>query len=192
MSTIIAGRFEDIRQVRAVLDALPHAGFGSAEYASYYVGPPGTHQLFSIGGDAYSDEGTRESGRGAVLGAVVAGAAGSLLGGIAGAAADTPIGIPVGAVVGAGIGAYVGSLLGALGKTRAGHRERATPSEPVERAGGPMIAVCVDRPDTEPRAIEVLERHGAHEIERARGSWRDGEWLDFDPRVPTETVKRKS
>jgi len=30
----------------------------------------------------------------------------------------------------------------------------------------------------------VLRRHGAQELGRARGQWRDGAWRDFDPRSP--------
>jgi hypothetical protein len=191
MSTIIAGRFSDIDRVNAALAALPTEGFAREEYAGYYVAPPGEHGLLPLGGDAHSDEGAREAGSGAAVGAVTGGAAGTVVGGAAGAAAGAPIGGPVGAVVGAGIGAYVGSLVGALRKTRPGRREHADTEEPVERAGGAMIAVCVDRPGAENKAIALLERHDADEIERAHGDWRDGGWQDFDPRVPTETVRKK-
>lgn len=192
MSTIIAGRFDDIDRVNAALAAFANEGFAPEEYAGYYVSPPGAHGLSPIGGDAHHDEGTRDAGMGAAAGAVTGGAAGSVVGGVAGAAAGSPIGGPAGAVVGAGIGAYVGSLVGALRKTRGGCRDQATSEEPVERAGGAMIAVCVDRPGAEGTAIAVLERHGAHDIERAHGEWRDGGWHDFDPRAPTQTVGKRN
>jgi hypothetical protein len=47
-----------------------------------------------------------------------------------------------------------------------------------------MVAVRVDRAGTEPRAIETLSRFGARDIERTEGTWREGDWKDFDPRVP--------
>jgi hypothetical protein len=65
-------------------------------------------------------------------------------------------------------------LLGALGE---------------EPAGGPMVAVCVDRPGTEAAAILILSRCGAWEIERAEGEWRDGGWQDYDPEGPREILK---
>jgi hypothetical protein len=52
-----------------------------------------------------------------------------------------------------------------------------------------MLAVCVDRADSEPTALMILNNAGAREIERSEGRWVDGEWKDFDPRRPTETLK---
>ncbi|MGE5491378.1 MAG: hypothetical protein ACM31P_08870 [Actinomycetota bacterium] len=56
-------------------------------------------------------------------------------------------------------------------------------------AGGPMVAVCVDRPGTEAAAILLLSRRGAWEIERAEGEWREGGWRDYDPHAPREILK---
>jgi hypothetical protein len=47
-----------------------------------------------------------------------------------------------------------------------------------------MIAVNVDRIEMEPRAVEILRRHGARDLGRTQGEWRDGSWRDFDPRTP--------
>jgi hypothetical protein len=51
-----------------------------------------------------------------------------------------------------------------------------------------MIAVNVDRPEAEARALAVLRSQGASEIGRAEGEWRDGSWRDFDPRAPLAAV----
>ena len=69
----------------------------------------------------------------------------------------------------------------------AGRRDH-TPEHPVEMPAGRMIAVCVDRAGSEPRAINVLRRTGAREVGRAQGQWRDGGWRDFDPRSPLAAV----
>jgi phage tail tape-measure protein len=183
MSNIIAGRFDQIDQVKSALNALSQAGFGAGDFAGYYVAPPGQHGLYPIGGDAYSDEGARKLGRGAAVGATVGAAAGAVVGSLGG---------PPGALAGAGVGAYVGSLAGALNKSERGNENEATPQHPAERPGGPMVAVRADDPEAEERAVRILDQHGAHEIERAKGEWRDGEWQDFDPRLPTETLKRVS
>lgn len=58
-----------------------------------------------------------------------------------------------------------------------------------EPAGGPMVAVCVDRPGTEAAAILILSRCGAWEIERAEGVWQDGGWRDYDPKATREILK---
>ena len=51
--------------------------------------------------------------------------------------------------LGAGLGAYVGSFAGTMAKVRAGRYDAASVEHPVEPRGGRMIAVNVDRPDTE-------------------------------------------
>ena len=81
-------------------------------------------------------------------------------------------------------GIIVGSLIGALARMRSGDKCRATLAHPVEPSPVQMVAVRVDRPGTEPRAIETLARYGAHGIERAEGNWQAGDWKDFDPRIP--------
>jgi hypothetical protein len=181
MSKIIAGRFDEAQQMQRALQALAQRGFDESEYASYYVGPPGQHHLTPVGGDAHSSEGTKKSGQGAAYGAVGGGALGLALGSLAG---------PLGAFAGAGVGAYVGSLYGAMIKARQSNKVDATPEQPAERAAGAMVAVRADRPGAEEEAIAILDSSGAREIERTEGEWRDGDWSDFDPRVPTETVKK--
>ena len=44
-----------------------------------------------------------------------------------------------------------------------------------------LVAVALDDPAQEGRALEVLRDLGAHHIERAEGSIVDGDWVDFDP-----------
>ena len=64
----------------------------------------------------------------------------------------------------------------------------ASVEHPVEPRGGRMIAVNVDRPETDARAIEILKRRGARDVRRAEGRWSDGSWRDFDPRAPLAAV----
>jgi len=180
MAKIVAARLAGAADTEAVLKALANQGFKRTEFQSFYVNPGGQHALYPIGGDARSDEGAKRAGRGTVYGAVLGGIAGAL----AGYAASIPIGNPYIIVAGGAIGAYAGSLVGALSRMKGGDRTKATASHPVERAAGQMIAVRVDRPGTEPRAVETLTRYGAREIERTVGTWRAGDWKDFDPRTP--------
>jgi hypothetical protein len=187
MSNIIAGRFKTQPDAEGALRAIADAGFQRDEYGSFYLNPPGQHATYPIGGDAHHDEGTKDSGKTAVKGGALGGAAGLALGTAAGAAVD-PAFVAAGAVAGAGVGAYVGSLAGGLTGARSGDAREATLAEPVERASGVMVAVCVDRDGTLDKALRVLREHGALDLERAMGDWRSGAWIDFDPRRPPQLI----
>jgi hypothetical protein len=181
MSKIIAARFRDMAGAEAVLNALPRQGFDRSEFQSFYVNPEGQHALHPTGGDIHSDEGARQADEGAVRGAVI----GGCLGLLAGIAVHTLFDNLIAVLAGAALGAYVGSLIGALSKLRSGSLRTATAEHPVERPAGQMVAIQVDRPGTESRAIETLQRYGAHEIQRTEGEWQAGNWKDFDPRIPS-------
>ena len=185
MSRIVAGRFDEMARADAVLKALPDAGFQRSEFELFFVTPPGQHATYPGGGDVHSDEGARHAGSGAMRGALVGGAIG-LAAGIAGfLILDQLIVI----LAGVGLGAYVGSLIGALSRTHDGQPHRATVEHPVERPSGHMVAIRADGPGSEQRAADILQRHGAKDIERTDGEWRDGDWKDFDPRVPAPADK---
>jgi phage tail tape-measure protein len=111
---------------------------------------------------------------GAGIGALVGGAAGAVLSGEYGV---------VTIFVGAGLGAYIGSFAGTMSKVRDGEKRVRSDQQTIEH-GGRMIAINVDRPEMEKRAIEALRKHGARDLGRTEGTWRDGSWRDFDPRAP--------
>jgi phage tail tape-measure protein len=164
---------------------LAAAGFSRSEYGTFYVAPPGQHDIFPIGGDAYRDAGTEDSAKGAATGAAIGGAAGLAAG--AAAAIAVPIaGIAI-ALAGTGVGAYVGSLMGAMSSTKEVDTDESTRAEPVEPQGGVRIAINVERPGTEAQARDILRRSGAEHIVEADGEWHDRQWKDFDPRVPPES-----
>jgi hypothetical protein len=110
-----------------------------------------------------------------------------VIGAAAGAVTSSDFGV-VAILLGAGLGAYVGSFAGSMSKMRDG--ERGTKAAGVEtiQHGGRMIAVNVDRAEMERRAIDILHRHGALDVGRTEGTWRDGSWRDFDPRHPLTTA----
>ena len=182
MSKIIAGRFDTTVDADAAVEALRREGFTREEIDSFYVAPPGQHALHPLGGDADADAGAGQAGIGALIGALGGGLIGMLIGFL--------VARDYGAVVilfGAGVGAYVGSFLGAMRKVHHPRPEDARPDRPLEVGrGGRMIAVNVDRPAMDARAIKVLREFGAHDVGRAEGDWRNG-WKDFDPRAPLMT-----
>ena len=179
MSHIVAARFDRSIDADAALADLENEGFNDSEIESFYVSPPGQHGSYALGGDSHSDAGARFGGVGALIGAVVGAGAGLALGTLA----SLEHGF-VAIVLAMGLGAYIGSFVGAMTRLRHGRRRDATPDHPVETRGGRMIAVNVDRPQMEGRAIAVLRRHAARELGRAEGEWLDGSWRDFDPRQP--------
>jgi hypothetical protein len=184
MSRIICGMFDRTVDAEAALDAFKHQGFQRSEVDAFYVSPPGQHAMTPVGGDApHSSEGSRGAGMGAGLGAAV----GALIGAALGWLASSELGVIV-IPLGAGLGAYLGSFAGAMARVRGGRPGAASIEHPVEPRGGRMVAVNVDRPGTERRAIEILQGHGARDVRRAEGEWANGSWRNFDPRAPLATV----
>lgn len=186
MARIICGIFDTTTDADAALEELKREGFQRSEVDAFYVSPPGQHAMTPVGGDSpHASEGSRTAGIGAGLGAAI----GALVGGGAGwiAASAGDIGLVL-IPLGAGLGAYIGSFAGSMSRVRGGKRSVASREHPVEPRGGRMIAVNVDRPGTEKRAIEILRRHGARDVRRAEGKWANGSWRDFDPRAPLATV----
>lgn len=179
MSRIVAGRFDRSIDADAALAALQREGFRSGEYESFYVPPPGQHHRLPQGGDAWSDAGARKAGIGGGLGAII----GAAVGAAGGAVVAVEFGF-IAILLGAGLGAYIGSFAGTMSKLRDPNKREASVEHPTEPAGGRMIAINVDRPEMEPRALDILRRHRARDVGRAQGVWRDGSWRDFDPRRP--------
>ena len=185
MANILAARVETQTEAERLVAALKSAGIPSEDVTSFYLNPPGRHAEYLIGGDAHHDEGTKKSGATAAAGAAVGGVTGAVLG-TAVAAATDPGFAAVAGLAGAGVGAYAGSLAGGLSGTRGGDPRQASVEEPVERPAGVVVAVRTD--SNEDLALNVLRSHSALEIERTTGEWRDGSWIDFDPRRRAQRV----
>ncbi len=181
MTTIIAGRFQTFDQAEEVAKALVNADFKQEDVSVFYVNPPGQHDATPIGGDHVdADPGAKESSNQAGTGAAAGGAIGLALGI---AATAIPVVGPAVAVAAAGVGAYTGSLAGGL--SGAGESDELAP---VPRRSGILVAVCGSDDHASQRAIEVLGAEGAEDIEVADGTWRDGQWIDFDPVAPPRLI----
>jgi hypothetical protein len=96
-------------------------------------------------------------------------------------AATAPVTGPLGPVVGGLVGAYIGSLFSFTKMKDAGEPEEGGRAPLENRAAGMLVAVAFDDPGMEARAVDLLRRLGAIQIERARGNIVDGDWADFDP-----------
>ena len=178
--TIIAGNFEDNTRATEAVQELVRSGVAPDQVCVFFLNPPGQHATFPVGGDRAESPGSRQSDTGAAKGAAVGGAAG-LAAGAAAAAGTAALG-PIAALAGLGVGAYTGALAGALSKSgKEAEREAGEAKTPEPRHAGMVVAVRISERVPEQRAIEVLKRHGARDIERAEGTWRNGKWEDFAP-----------
>ena len=178
MSIIIAGRFEEKDRADAAIGRLMQAGIPEDCCTCFFVGPPGHHDRFPLGGDQDESPGATEADNSALKGAGLGGAIGLGVG-----LAATPVAGPIAAAAGAGVGAYVGSLVGALNGMGDEHG-----SMPARKSGFLVAVHTSGAIDDERRVIRLLESAGAHDIERAQGLWVAGKWTDFDPTRPPALV----
>ena len=181
MSTIIVGYFSNVDQINDAKKWLNQMNVTSDDYATYFLNPPGAHGLYQLGGDAPADEGAAGAGKEAAKGATVGGAAGLAAGAVGG---------PVGALVGAGAGAYLGSLMGAMRGLDDPDPDQASKERPAEPPAGPVMALNVGSKISADEAVKLFRERGAVRIDLTTGRWSAGEWTDFDPREPVETVYR--
>lgn len=189
MTTIISGNFQQQTDAQQALSDLAGAGFMAGQTATFYVNPPGQHDLYPIGGDAAESAGLEQAGGGAAFGAGVGGAIGVAVG-----LATLPVLGPGAAAVAAGVGAYAGSLYGALGnmsdtpapKTADIHPQVARSDTP--RKSGMLVAVSAAASAQQDTAIRILRACGATDIERPDGTIVAGHWTDFNPLTPLNLV----
>jgi hypothetical protein len=183
MDTIIAGRFETFSAARQAEAVLMGSDFTAADICTFYVNPPGQHGAYPIGGDEYADEGARQADDDAGKGAAIGGAAGVGAGIAAGAAAAAaPAAAAAAVLAAAAAGAYTGSLAGALhgmGDDEGKKEDAVSPPEP--RKAGVLVAVRAEDDSAALNAREIFKQSGASDVEIARGTWQNGEWVDFDP-----------
>ena len=177
MSTIVAGHFQLQMEAEQARRELIGAGFPEDHITAFYLNQPGQHDLTPIGGDHALSPGAKESPVGMVQGELAGGALGAAIG-----AATSVVTGPVGPIVGGLVGAHVGSLYSLSKMKEAGEHEQGGGANVVEpRLAGMLVAVALEEPDQEARALEVLRELGSHHIERAQGTIENGDWTDFDP-----------
>ncbi len=170
MSHIIAGRFESKAGADAAIEALGAASFPTEHMSCFYVGPPGQHARFAIGGDHNVSRGAEEGSMGAMTGTAAGGAVGAAIGSVGG---------PLGFLTGGLVGAHIGNLIGALRSMHENEEDR-DPSTALRHSGF-IVAVCADDENREHRAMELLMQCGAAELETGEGHIEHGDWQDFDP-----------
>ncbi|SFO12131.1 hypothetical protein SAMN05216386_2667 [Nitrosospira briensis] len=172
MEDIIAGRFETDDEARSAAASLTDL-VSESDMFIFFNNQPGAHDSDRSPGDERAAEsGAKGAATGAASGAIAAGAAGTVAGG------------PAAGAVAAAVGGYTGSLAGTAGGLTEGEAKKA----PRSRLAGMMLAIRVANADNKQEIIDRLRRHGAADIEIAKGKWGNGEWLDFDPMASPQLV----
>lgn len=189
MQTILAGRVETQERAERLMAELRERGVALADMQAFYVTPPGQHAKFPIGGDQYADEAARDAPKGQAAGAAMGAAAGLVAGGVAAAAVPPLAPVIVAGVT--GVGALAGSIAGAVSASRTPREmgQGDDTDDPHAREGGLMLAVRVT-PATESAILEAMDAAGVQGIEKTRGEWRDGHWVDFNPTDPPQKLDR--
>jgi hypothetical protein len=171
MAQILIAQFDDFDTAHSAAADLRALGVAQGDLEIYHLNAPGQHDEFPIGGDEDADREARKGDEGQVTGAAIGGAAGLALG-----AAAIPVVGPIAAAAGLAVGAYTGSLHGAMNKLGDAPPGAQTPARPA----GVRLAAHVLSPAHREQLLAAFRRHGAHSIEEAEGTWRDGSWADFD------------
>lgn len=186
MQTIVAGLVETQQRAEQLIEQLREQGIPAGDMQAFYLPPPGQRAHFPVGGDEYADRDAKHAQKGQAVGVAIGSVAGLVAGGLA-AAAIPPLAPALLAGV-TGVGALTGGIAGAVSTTQSKEEsERSDDPQPQERPGGLMLAVRVT-PDTETAVLDTLHEAGVKDIERACGEWRDGQWVDFDPKVKPDKV----
>jgi hypothetical protein len=173
MAQIIAGGFDNIVPADDAVARLVESGISRENICQFRVNPPGMHDQFPVGGDRNESPGAHKATSGAAVGAAVGAAAG-----LAAGAAIAPMLGPAGVVAGAAAGAYTASLVGGMEGTNKEHQPKPEDVRPAEA----LVAVNADAAGVAAdEIVRILEQCGAWQVERAEGTWRDGEWTDFNP-----------
>ena len=168
MDQIIAGRFQTKGEAD-VAAALMANYVDKDDICIFHNNPPGQHGTYPVGSDEDADPGAREAETPTAVTAAAAGLTAGAIGALGG---------PVVALAAAGVAAYTGSLLGALNGLG---DDSGSDHAPDRRHGGIILAVRVDDESAGKRVISDLEHQGAADIEKAKGEWRNGDWVDFNP-----------
>lgn len=173
MATIIAGGFANIVPADAAIAQLRQAGVLQENICTFRVNPPGMHDTYPIGGDRDESPGSKDAGKGAIKGAMIGAVAG-----VAAGVAATPFLGPAAIAAGAGVGAYTASLVGGMKETEnepKPEHEDVRPAEVLVAVNADVAGVAAEE------IVRIFEEAGAWQVERAQGTWVDGEWSDFDP-----------
>jgi uncharacterized protein (TIGR02271 family) len=194
MAKTIVGMFDSLAEAHSAVRELVDMGV-SRDDISLIAGDTKGEYTTKTGtaGDEMSGAATG-AGTGAVLGGL-----GGLLVGL-GTLAIPGVGPLIAAgplattLLGAGVGAAAGGLLGSLIDVGVPEEEANYYAEGVRR-GGVLVSVRAEDEMMVDRAVNILERHNAVDVQRRATEWQKAGWHRFDPNAEPykpEGVQRQS
>jgi hypothetical protein len=180
MGVIVTARFESFATAKSAAHALFAEGFREDAVNIFYVGKRGlapadwgdsvNRATFRTPGSRYSVLTTL-----ALLG---------MFGAVAGAGAVLAFrGSDLALSAAAALGAFVGSLVGALWITGRG---RTALESHEGRHPNMFLTVAVDSDEEDPVG-DLLRDAGGSDIDRAKGHWSHGSWIESAPRAHTRS-----
>jgi hypothetical protein len=184
MPKTTAALFEDLRNAENAVNELLASGFtrddisvvANKDFCGPNVGP-----VANIGADS-------RIGTGAAVGGLAGFTVGILALAIPGIGPILAAGPLTAALAGAGVGAAAGGIFGALKKMGVSEQDTGEYCEAIRR-GGILVTVSSSDADAH-RAEDILERHGAVDLEAATTEWREGGWTGFNPNAEPPTFTR--
>jgi phage tail tape-measure protein len=193
MSQIINGNFQDLSAAKLAVAALTHSGLLRNQISLFKVELPGHHldrpadAAVELEPDSTETK-VPEAGVGAISGAAVGGAIGAAI-----ALATLPVLGPMVAAAAVSVGAYGGSLYGVLNSMEADESKATedaimSSQEARHRQSGILVALVANDEASQQNAQRILVENGAGDIELTQGTLLNGEWLDFNPRVPLKLL----
>jgi uncharacterized protein (TIGR02271 family) len=184
MASTVVGLFDSWDEAQGAVQDLVSSGFSREDIGVTANDAEGRFAGMKDTGE-HADTGSAAAA-GAGIGAVLGGIGGVLVGlglltipGIGPILAAGPI---AAALAGAGIGAAAGGLLGALTHLGVPEEDAHTYAEGVRR-GGTLVTVTSDDARTS-LATDILNRHGAIDIESRAAEWRKTGWSGFRHDAP--------
>ncbi|HYF02095.1 MAG TPA: general stress protein, partial [Patescibacteria group bacterium] len=182
MKTVV-GLYDDFQTAQSVVSDLVNAGFDRANISLLANDAEGRHSSSLNTTSGPDTDTTSGAAKGAAGGAVVGGVGGLLLGlgalAIPGLGPIIAAGPIVAALTGAGIGAAAGGVLGALTDLGVPDDEAEYYAEGVRR-GGTLVTLKTSE-DLVERAIDIMDHHGAVDIQDRVENWRQSGWNGFNP-----------
>jgi len=184
MTKTIVGLFDTFGEAQNVVQDLVNGGFDRSRISIVANDANGEYANYSHDSDHGSA--AEGAGAGAVTGTVAGGVLGLLVGvgalaipGIGPVLAAGPLAAALGSTaLGAGIGAAAGGLLGGLIGAGVPEEDANYYAEGVRR-GGTLVTVNSSDEMAE-NAYDIMQRHGAVDIDERGAQWQSGGWSRFD------------
>jgi uncharacterized protein (TIGR02271 family) len=187
MAKTVVGLFDDFSEAQSVVQDLVNNSFTREDISIAANDATGEYAK-------YADSGVSEmsgTATGAATGAVLGGIGGLVVGlgaltipGIGPIIAAGPL---ITTLTGAGVGAVAGGLIGALTDIGVPEEEAGYYAEGVRR-GGTLVTVRAEDHLVD-RAVEIMERHNAINVDQRAAYWRESGWKSYNPQTQPYTAE---